>query len=478
MKKRVALMLTLTTGNLLAAPAVTYPIVDTGQSRCYDDRSAIRFPQENEAFFGQDAEYRINPPAYKDNGDGTISDQVTGLMWQADPGEKITWQEAMAGASKCRTGGYTDWRMPTIKELYSLINFDGLDPDPRDSNTSGLTPFIDTRFFNFHYGKAEDGDRVIDSQWATSTLYKSKVMHGERAMFGVNFADGRIKGYPVDAVHGRGAKKFYVIYVRGNEAYGKNAFRENGDGTITDQATGLMWMQADSGKGMDWKEALKFAESMKFAGYSDWRLPTAKELESIVDYSRCPDVTGSAAIDPLFHCTEIINEKGQQDYAHYWSSTTHLTPREGNRAAYIAFGRALGFMHGDWMDVHGAGCQRSDQKTGDESDLPEQGHGPQGDAQRINNLVRLVRGGDITFVSTGPALQPKDTHPKKQASGAAEFMRREDRNGDGKVSRSEFRGPSEHFDHFDTDNNGYITEDEAPTGPPPGGLDRSGIPDS
>jgi hypothetical protein len=42
------------------------------------------------------------------------------------------------------------------------------------------------------------------------------------------------------------------------------------------------------------------------------------------------------------------------------------------------------------MDVHGAGAQRSDPKTGDASDYP-QGHGPQGDVIRINNYVRCVR---------------------------------------------------------------------------------------
>jgi hypothetical protein len=46
-------------------------------------------------------------------------------------------------------------------------------------------------------------------------------------------------------------------------------------------------------------------------------------------------------------------------------------------------------------------------------------------------------------------------------------MRREDRNGDGKVSRDEFRGPPEHFDRFDRNKDGYLTEDEAPRGPPP-----------
>jgi hypothetical protein len=60
---------------------------------------------------------------------------------------------------------------------------------------------------------------------------------------------------------------------------------------------------------------------------------------------------------------------------------------------YVAFRRGLGYMNGEWIDVHGAGCQRSDPKQGDPDDYPT-GMGPQGDARRIDNFVRLVRDAD------------------------------------------------------------------------------------
>lgn len=56
----------------------------------------------------------------------------------------------------------------------------------------------------------------------------------------------------------------------------------------------------------------------------------------------------------------------------------------------MAFGRAMGVMQGTWIDVHGAGAQRSDPKSGNPADFPI-GRGPQGDAIRIYNYVRLVR---------------------------------------------------------------------------------------
>ena len=369
------------------------PIVDTGQDTCYDSARAIACPREGQAFSGQDAQHAGNAPAYRDNGDGTVSDLVTGLMWQQDPGEKVTYAQAVAGASTCRVGGYSDWRLPTIKELYSLILFSGSDPDPRASSGRGANPFIDSDVFGFQYGDGRQGDRLIDSQFATSTRYTSTTMGGNATMFGVNFADGRIKGYPIGPVRRRGEKTFYVLYVRGNPAYGQNDFTDNSDGTVTDRATGLTWQQADSGDGMDWADALAYAENLTLAGHTDWRLPNAKELQSIVDYSRSPDATGTAAIDPVFACTGITNEAGQPDYPCIWSSTTHArADGSGTAAAYVAFGRAMGFMHGRWLDVHGAGAQRSDPKTGDPSRF-SRGRGPQGDAIRILNVVRCVRGG-------------------------------------------------------------------------------------
>jgi hypothetical protein len=398
MKNRSIILLT---GLLVAQgswAAVPYPVVDTAQVQCYDTKSAIEFPKVGNSFYGQDAQYSANPPSYKVNGDGTVSDLVTGLMWQQDPGEKKTFDQAVAGATQCRTGGYTDWRLPTIKELYSLIQLNGTDPDPTSRDESGLTPFIDRSVFNFTYGKEADGDRIIDSQYASSTKYVSTTMDGNETMFGVNFADGRIKGYPITDRRRGSQKTFYVLYVRDNPAYGINQFKDNGDGTVTDEATGLTWMQADGGKGMDWPTALDYAENMEFAGQSDWRLPSAKELQTIIDYTRSPDTTKSAAIDPIFDCSEITNEAGQKDWGCYWTSSTHPGSRGADAATYFAFGRALGCMNGKWMDVHGAGAQRSDPKVGDASRFP-QGRGPQGDAIRIDNMVRLVRGGDVETIA-------------------------------------------------------------------------------
>ena len=166
-------------------------------------------------------------------------------------------------------------------------------------------------------------------------------------------------------------------------------------------------------------------------------MPSVKELQSLVDYTRSPEATQSAAIDPLFDCTQITNEGGKTDYPFYWSGTTHGGLMGGGAAMYVAFGRAGGWMSaramaggppdrrgpppgpfppsppdgfggpppdgppppgasgtntGDYhfTDVHGTGAQRSDPKAGDPAQFPH-GRGPQGDTIHIFNYVRCVR---------------------------------------------------------------------------------------
>jgi len=423
--KRSLIFFTLSACSAFAAARpLPYPVIGTGQDRCYDNRSEIAAPKPGQPFYGQDAQHQGVKPDYKDNGNGTITDLNTGLTWVKARGEKMTWDDAVAGAAKCRAGGFSDWRMPAIKELYSLINFNG----GCGGTEANSRPYLDTKHFDFVYGDTSKGVRIIDCQDWSATQYTGKTMGGNATVFGVNFADGRIKGYPKAFPNGRSAR-MYARYVRGNPAYGKNDFHDNGDGTLTDRATGLMWQKADSGKGLNWEEALAWVQVKnreKYLGHNDWRLPDTKELQSIVDYTRSPTATQSPAISPLFQVTQLSDG----EYPFFWTSTTHLDgppDRQGGAAIYIAFGRATGWMqpHGNGgpnargpgmdgphsggpepdrqptgsagsyrlTDVHGAGAQRSDPKAGDPKNFPH-GRGPQGDVIRIYNFVRCVRGGD------------------------------------------------------------------------------------
>ena len=387
----------------------SYKVVDTGQSNCYNSSGSSVSCSNS----GQDGAYNGNQPSYTNNADGTITDNVSGLVWQQTPdtngdgtinsADKLTQSSAVSYCSNLILANQSDWYLPDIKTMYSLINFSGEDVSGvTSSDTSGLTPFIDTNYFAFAYGDTDAGERIIDMQYASSTLYVSTTMNGDETMFGVNLADGRIKGYGTSI--GNSEKSFVVQCVRGNETYATNNFTDNNDQTISDSATGLMWEKNDSQTAMDWDDAISQCENSTTANYSDWHLPNAKELQSIVDYTRSPDTTNSAAINSVFNATSFNNEAGDTDWGTYWSSTTHKNSGgSGNSAVYVAFGRALGYLNDQWLDVHGAGAQRSDPKSSYiqldnsySSVIDANGnnaiyHGPQGDVVRINNHVRCVR---------------------------------------------------------------------------------------
>lgn len=387
-----SLSIPVTTSTTTSAQATSsYVVVDTGQQNCYGDIGALDCVAEDSEFFGQDAQYQGVEASYQDNDDGTITDLNTGLMWQKTPdfNSKVGFDQAQSDAETLDLAGHTDWRLPTIKELYSLIDFGG--------SLGTHEPYIDTAYFNFVYGDEAAGEREIDAQYWSSTEYVGLTeINGNTSetAFGVNFADGRIKGYPM-----RNRKGLFVRYVRDNEAYGINDFFDNGDGTIIDNATGLTWMQTDSGATLDWSEALAYCEDLSYGGTSDWRLPNAKELQSIVDYTLAPEALEPAqqgvAIDPIFSVNEIESW--------YWTSTS-LNEGTGE-GIYVTFGQAFGEYDGELMDVHGAGSQRSDPKSEDTARRTNE-TAPQNDQVRINNYVRCVSGGDVIFTTdTLPASE-------------------------------------------------------------------------
>ncbi|MFC1747229.1 DUF1566 domain-containing protein [Pseudomonadota bacterium] len=409
---------TTTTPTITATDTTTstalYDIVDTNQSTCYSSSTGSSVTCDNS---GYDADYNGNQPSYTVSGDGlTVADNITGLTWtqstdidgsgQVDYDDKRSPADAATYCSGLTLGSFSDWRLPNIKESYSLILFSGKDASNyAGSDTSTLTPFIHSTF-DYAFGDTTTangiaaGDRIIDGQYASSTDYVSTTMTGSATTFGVNYVDGRIKGYPTNV------KKFYVRCVRGNTSYGTNSFTDNTDQTVSDAATGLMWQQDDSSSS-DWDNAVSTCEASSTASHTDWRLPNAKELQSIVDYTRSPDTSNYAAIEnTFFTASSIVNEEAVTDWGYYWSSTTHVNnDSNGTNAAYVSFGRALGYFNGgaglQVLDVHGAGSQRSNDKldvageAGASSVDVGNGtfyyHGPQGDILRLDNKVRCVR---------------------------------------------------------------------------------------
>jgi hypothetical protein len=269
------------------------PVPDTGQTTCYDnDGRVITCPAAGRTVFGQDACYTINPPSYtrlrgNANNEFMAQDNVTGLIWELktddggihDKDDRYSWYNALnifiATLNADQYGGYSDWRIPTQRELLSIVDYDT------------YNPAIDTSAFP---------NTIASYYWAYPT-----------------YADNPGGSSCINFLYGQdfdlnNTTTYYVRAVRGNQ--NPSSFTDNGDGTVADNTTGLMWSQVTDMTPMNWQAALAWCENLSLAGYEDWRLPTLKELASIVD----DDVDGLAIDSTYFPDTMS---------AYYWSSTSN-----------------------------------------------------------------------------------------------------------------------------------------------------------
>ena len=152
---------------------------------------------EGEDYYGQDSQYEGIQPSYTDNGDGTITDNITGLIWAQDQSSQtMQWSQASPYCESLTTGGYNDWRMPTVKELWSI----------RDFSTGW--PWIDTTYFNL----SGDGTQMNEHHSWTSNAYLVESEYQNEQVIGdpywiVNDWTGHIKAMS-------GAR--FVRAVRGN----------------------------------------------------------------------------------------------------------------------------------------------------------------------------------------------------------------------------------------------------------------------
>ena len=362
----------------------SYPIVDTNQGLCFNNSEIIDCPAEGEAFYGQDAQYTGNEPSYTDNGDGTVTDNVTGLVWSQDLSTyTMDWDEASTYCDSVTTGDITDWRLPTLKELWSIRDF------------SQGWPWVDTDYFYL----VGDGSELGRHHSWTSNAYLVESEYQNEQVIGdphwiVNDWTGHIK-----AMSGRR----FVRCVSGEEGvYGVNDFVDNGDGTVSDNATGLMWAQDDNGEAINWEDALAYAENATIGGYDDWRLPTTKELQSIADYSGVFPAMDTS----VFNLTELTNVVYDTDtgdeiatqvtYPGYWTSTSNPIVDEdategGNTYAWLV---VVGYnTDTSGYDLHGAGSVVFDTKAEEVSDGT--------DFEVIYHHARLVRDGDVTETPDG-----------------------------------------------------------------------------
>ncbi len=253
-----------------------YRLPDTGQTMSYTTT------------FGEDADYTINPPSYADNGNGTITDNNTALVWQKqDDGTARTWDAANAYCSGLSLAG-TGWRLPTRMELITIVDY------------GRFSPTINTVYF--------PSAQPYANYWS-STSYAAQ----PSSAWTVYFFNGNVSWNSKTSAN-------YVRCVRGGPAPG--GFTDNNDVTVTDWSTHLIWQKQDDGATKTWEQALSYCEGLSLGGFTDWRLPNIKELSSIAD-----DGTYGPAINTsLFPSTHSY---------YYWSSTSASSYSTSAKVVYF-----------------------------------------------------------------------------------------------------------------------------------------------
>ncbi len=326
------------------------PIPKTGQTTCFDTAGSTI----SCAGTGQDGELQTGVawpnPRFSDNGDQSVTDNLTGLVWTKDANLRqtrdpsfgatldvagipmnvvtvITWQQALDYIKKLNTENYlgnNDWRLPNINELDSLVNkgqaklatqaawligqgFSNVQADVYCSSSS--TSFYSWGVKMDNYGTISGGSNSLFYVWpvrsrqlAALTLPKTGITDCYYVGIGISRScigtgqDGELQSgvaWP-------------------NPLYTDNSLASNTDKTVTDNLTGLIWSK-DANLAVatkTWQQSLDYINSLNginYAGHNDWRLPNINELASLIKKA---------------HSAGIMDDFSNIKMDVYWSSTT------------------------------------------------------------------------------------------------------------------------------------------------------------
>lgn len=290
MRMRTALKLSILVVMVCAAPFIVMAqrphtktlkrIPDTGQN---GDFTTVP---------GEDSDVKIGTPVYFVQQDIVI-DTVTGLMWQRTDGGEMAWDK---GASYCEAltlGGFSDWRMPTSQELFTIQDLGRKNPALPEAFTNTGAEY-----------------------W-----YSSDVLVGDATRVFATNAGGGIGPHPKnETISSGGTKKFHVRAVRAMQPPVNLPvhFTDMGADLVRDNATELVWQQYCHPVALTWEDALRVADTLTLGGFTDWRMPNIKELHTIREQQEkgpCVDLLYFpcvASTTTLWSSTTLISQNNDQ----------------------------------------------------------------------------------------------------------------------------------------------------------------------
>jgi hypothetical protein len=286
---------------------------------------------------------------FTDNGDGSVTDTVTGLVWLKDAGclPAATWAAAIAEANGLAAGGCGltdgskagDWRLPNLNELESLVDVSAAHPaltpgHPFVRVSTGIY-WSSTSYFGGELGsgsafaiRMDDGryinDDVLNLKTASEGVWAVRSAGGggkvELAATGYYDEPGQVVGGDDGAIQA-GVGLTFARWI------------DNGDGTVTDTVTGLRWLKQANCIDADWADAVAAVGTLgngtcgltDGSKPGDWRMPNRNEMQSVedrmvnnvADFMNATYVWKSDAA--LYRGPLFTNFMG---YQYYWTSTT------------------------------------------------------------------------------------------------------------------------------------------------------------
>ncbi|MDP7556925.1 MAG: DUF1566 domain-containing protein [Nitrospinaceae bacterium] len=259
-------------------------------------------------------EKTIKKAEYVDNGDGTVSDLANNLMWlKSDTwielGRRVSWHESQLYAKEVNDknfAGYSNWRVPNGSEVKFL--FDG---EASNTDVEGGEIHLNSVF----------SPGCGFSTWTSETRgAKAAMGYDLRSSFEFWLAKEN-DGFPSAVRLVRQLKSLST------DKDGEPRFVDNSDGTVTDHESQLMWKRDDSfldlDKWVSWEEAKNYINAMnksRFAGNTDWRMPTRKEVQTIYD-------PGNPIIDKYGDTILLVSEFSPGAGQTCWTKTLNKTDR-------------------------------------------------------------------------------------------------------------------------------------------------------
>ncbi len=336
---------TVSAANVTGVQVYCFQLPDSGQTQCTQDADARgSFSTCPQTVTGQDGDYVDTPaayaPAFHDAGE-TVLEASSGLIWQrCTRGQTGTDCSggSVSGATQATAVSYCDslslagrtWRLPTARELLLMSDYQEQQPA---ANTT-----------------------VFTNQPSTGNYWSStaSVPGGAGQYWYLQIDTG-------DLAYTSGASSFNVRCVSG-PSMPASSFADNGDGTVTDAVTSLMWTKcamnspgaphantttcAGSNDEDKFEVVIGGCEGMSYAGHTDWRLPSIRELATLVDFS--------ANSAPYIDTTFFPNTGTSPTYA---ASTSEK--QQNNRAWGIRFNTGTPTVHAKMGTDFASRCVRS-----------------------------------------------------------------------------------------------------------------------